>query len=559
MPREHRPAPERITDLASRVHQGRIRLPKFQRQFVWTRSQVLDLLDSIGRSYPIGSLLLWRSPLRLASEHAIAGLEIEASGDGEDASYVLDGCQRLSTICGALYWRPGADPGSFWNLAYDLIDERFLHRGDLDDPPAHQVPLRLLAEPSGFFRRVDGLPDRQRHSARELFDRFTSYEVAVVTLEATPFTEVGRIFERINTRGTPLTTVEVARAATWTTEFDLHDAIDRVRDSLARKHFGNVDRMLLLRAIAAAAGLGFATTDIESLADLPHADLELAIERTATAARLAVDFLTTEIGIPTAEALPFPNQLAPVIEVFRQTPAPDGSQFAAIRSWFWRTSLTGYYDGWNSTKMTADLAAIEAFAARRSRHINAETAPLSTRMWLSGQYRRDSARTKAYALMLAAAGPRDLRTGQKVDVGRALAMSNDMQFHHFFPKAWLARRGHCGEDANRLPNVVMLTALSNQAFGERPPGDYLKDEINLNGRPEIIDRLGSCLISPQALGAAMEGDYQGFLNARADTLLTWALDLVDGAEIAGPPAADRDADVERQELAAEVQDHDTDD
>jgi hypothetical protein len=47
--REHRPVPEKITDLAVRVADGRIRLPKFQRGFVWSRQQVLDLLDSIAR------------------------------------------------------------------------------------------------------------------------------------------------------------------------------------------------------------------------------------------------------------------------------------------------------------------------------------------------------------------------------------------------------------------------------------------------------------------------------------------------------------------------------
>ncbi|WP_346040192.1 DUF262 domain-containing protein [Actinomadura chokoriensis] len=106
-----------ITGLASRVYEGRIRLPKFQREFVWTRGQILDLLDSIARNYPIGSLLLWRSDLPLASERAIAGLPTDPREDEDDTAYLLDGCQRLSTICGALHWEPG-DPRSKWNLAY---------------------------------------------------------------------------------------------------------------------------------------------------------------------------------------------------------------------------------------------------------------------------------------------------------------------------------------------------------------------------------------------------------------------------------------------------------
>ncbi|MER7542398.1 DUF262 domain-containing protein [Actinomadura sp.] len=548
-----------ITSLASRVHQGRVRLPKFQREFVWSRSQVLDLLDSIARNYPIGSLLLWRSRLPLASERSIAGLEIDAYGGREDTAYLLDGCQRLSTICGALYWEPDGDPRSFWNLAYDLEEERFLHRWDLDDPPPHQVPLRFLAEPSDFFQRVMELPKDHQQRARLLFDRFTKYEVAVVTLETTSITEVGRIFERVNTRGTPLTTVEIVRAATWRGDFDLLDAIDRVRHALERKHYGKIDRMLLLRSISAAAGLGFAAKDIERLPGTSAATLASAIEQTEDASRRAVDFLTTEIGTPTAEALPYPNQLAVVIEIFRLLPKPDARQFAAIRSWFWRTALTGYYEGWNAGRMAEDLAAVRAFATGETKTIEVEAAPLSWRLWQSHQYRRDSGRTKAFALLLAAAGPRDLRTGQRIDTGRALAMSNDMQYHHFFPKAWLMREGHTFEQANTLLNIVMLTAISNQAVADQAPAAYLKDEIDFSGEEEMRARLESLLVSPQAFDAAMRGDYQVFLSARAETLLAWAEDLVRGAEIAGPRDQDPDPEVTRRSLEVDVMDTDTDD
>src|SRR5580704_10470602 len=61
--REHRPLPEKITDLSADVLDGTIRLPKFQRDFVWTRQQMLDLLDSIARGYP-QRLLARGSPQR---------------------------------------------------------------------------------------------------------------------------------------------------------------------------------------------------------------------------------------------------------------------------------------------------------------------------------------------------------------------------------------------------------------------------------------------------------------------------------------------------------------
>ncbi len=379
----------------------------------------------------------------------------------------------------------------------------------------------------------------------------------MVTLHATSFSEIGRIFERVNTRGTPLTTVELVQAATWTDDFDLLVQIDAVRKVLAAKHYGRIDRMLLLRAIAAAAGLGFSKENVESLALAEHSELRTAIKETAAAARLAVDFLTTEIGTPTAEALPYLNQLAVVIEIFRRVPRPTARQLKEIRSWFWSTALTGYFEGWNARKMAADLAAIKRFADKGSTLDVVVPAP-SIGLWTGQQYRRDTARTKALALMLAAAGPRDLLTGQRIDVGRALALPNDLQFHHFFPKNWLITQGTPRDDANMLANIVMQTAISNQMIGDQPPAVYLEYELGFCEEQELLARLDSLLISPQAYEAARSNDYPLFTQVRADYLLSWAGDLMRGEPAARPPMT-VSPDIARHGSTAEVLDKDTDD
>ena len=56
--KDPQPSVDRIDDLASRILTGDIYLPKFQREFVWERSQVLELLDSVARNFPIGKVNL---------------------------------------------------------------------------------------------------------------------------------------------------------------------------------------------------------------------------------------------------------------------------------------------------------------------------------------------------------------------------------------------------------------------------------------------------------------------------------------------------------------------
>lgn len=77
--KDPKPAAERVVQLAGRVLTGDILLPRFQRNFVWNRKQMLDLLDSIARNYPVGSMLLWQSRQALANERSIADLEVAAT------------------------------------------------------------------------------------------------------------------------------------------------------------------------------------------------------------------------------------------------------------------------------------------------------------------------------------------------------------------------------------------------------------------------------------------------------------------------------------------------
>ncbi|MHC5895598.1 DUF262 domain-containing protein [Nostoc sp.] len=74
------PKPEilRIEELVYKsLKIGDIKLPKFQRFFVWKKADILNLCDSVYNGYPIGSILLWFTNQKLASEHQIGDLEIK--------------------------------------------------------------------------------------------------------------------------------------------------------------------------------------------------------------------------------------------------------------------------------------------------------------------------------------------------------------------------------------------------------------------------------------------------------------------------------------------------
>ncbi|NMG40379.1 DUF262 domain-containing protein [Chelativorans sp. ZYF759] len=522
------PTVDRIEELAARILSGDILLPKFQRDFVWEKSQIIDLLDSIFNNYPVGSVLLWRSRQELKSERNIADLDIAPTKQDYPVNYLLDGQQRLSTICGALYWR-GRDPRSKWNVAFDLRDKRFVHLESLDAPPVHRIRLNRIPDAAAYFQQIAFLEKEEdgqqlAEDARALFNRFKDYKIATVTLHDMSIEAVAPIFERINSKGTPLTIVDLMRAATWSEDFDLVDQISSITDELDEKQFGGVERKTILRSISAAAGGGFSESSIDQLRRHESDRLIAAVNATKSAYQRAVDFLVTELHIPSDRQLPYVNQVVVLGEVFRLLTNPTPVQTEAIKRWFWRTAIAGYFGGWNTGNMAADQAAAKEFAQGVVAEIEASTSAPPAAIWRQREFRSNSAHSKILILLLAFNQPRDLLTGARIDVGRALFHGNAREYHHFFPRDFLKHRGVGARQANSLANFVMLSSASNKIITNRAPSDYLQQVIS-NAGEGLRDLLQSNLISEEAFEAALNDDYNSFLILRSETVQAEALRL----------------------------------
>ena len=96
-----KPETMRFDELMLKIRDGKIRIPDFQREFVWDISQIVSLLDSIYHHFPIGSFLFWQTDDEIQSYRRVG--EIELQHDTERAvQYVLDGQQRLTSLFASL-------------------------------------------------------------------------------------------------------------------------------------------------------------------------------------------------------------------------------------------------------------------------------------------------------------------------------------------------------------------------------------------------------------------------------------------------------------------------
>ena len=68
------PMNKQFSSLMDDVSSGRLKIPQFQRDFVWDIKKSASLLDSIIKGYPVGTFIFWKTRERLRSVKDIGNL-----------------------------------------------------------------------------------------------------------------------------------------------------------------------------------------------------------------------------------------------------------------------------------------------------------------------------------------------------------------------------------------------------------------------------------------------------------------------------------------------------
>src|SRR2546428_512745 len=98
-----------VLGFVGQIERNELLLPNIQRDLVWEQDQILKLLDSLLRGYPVGALLIWRTQQDIECREFIRHYEKGMkfwdqpwAGKEKVRQYVLDGQQRLQALYIAL-------------------------------------------------------------------------------------------------------------------------------------------------------------------------------------------------------------------------------------------------------------------------------------------------------------------------------------------------------------------------------------------------------------------------------------------------------------------------
>ncbi|MBW4539778.1 MAG: DUF262 domain-containing protein [Myxacorys chilensis ATA2-1-KO14] len=160
--------PYSIRQLLDSVSSGGIRIPAFQRGFVWEMDKVAYLMDSIYKRYPFGSLLFWRTKSKLAIEKKLGQFELPEPREDYPIDYVLDGQQRLTSMFSVFQTElePSIDSGwlkIYFDLEADesVQESQFLALQDDQVIPQRHFPLSVLFDSVKYRGATDKFDNEQ--------------------------------------------------------------------------------------------------------------------------------------------------------------------------------------------------------------------------------------------------------------------------------------------------------------------------------------------------------------------------------------------------------------
>jgi len=510
------PSSPRLGALLSDVSRGNIKIPVFQREYVWKDEQIMSLLDSIYQGYPVGSLLLWSTKVPLKHERDVGGFELPKTPEDFPVNYLLDGQQRLTTLFGVFNSDARtADPALAERFDVSFVPETATFQHSSVAAPDRSINLRAILDTTKLLPELARFSSDDQKAIATLTERFKDYEFPVVTIRDRSNQEVCRVFQRINSSGTSLSTLELLSAWTWSDQFNLINEIQTLLDRLADCGYEDVGEELVLRCLATIVQ---GSIDADSLVDAPPEKLIEGMTKLKQAMYATVDFLEKELRIKNIVFVPFPIMLVPLVGFYARTLKPSAEHLIGLKRWFWHCAFTQKYKAGTNTAVLEDLKRMEAFA-KDANVFSTLDAKVDPDVFLK-TWRINSTIAKATICLLAQAQPRTFLSGTLVDLGTVMSAYNAREFHHIYPKAFLATQGIPFHQSNIIANVCLLTSSDNRSISDENPSVYMP-RIPSAQRDSIAD--GAFV--PRAM---LDGSstYADFIKARAMVLAEKAQSLV---------------------------------
>ena len=521
----NQPEPQSLSfpTLMSDIEKGLVKIPQFQRDFVWTKEKSALLLDSMLKGFPIGTFVLWKTKESLRTIRNLGGAELPETPEGDFTQYVLDGQQRLTSLYAAA---KGLDverderTDDFAEIYIDLKAEEnetivIIDKNGRDRKSVVRVVDLLNADISFLAAYPKAL-----HKKLSVYqNRLQTYAFSTILVKEAPIDIATQIFTRINVTGRPLSVFEIMVAKTFDSarDFDLSDEYDKLIDQLQHVSYETLLPATILQTISAILVKECSKKEILKLDKRKFIDVW---PKAVDAIYAAVDYFRGYYRIPVSRLLPYGALVVPFSYFFYKHPdRPTGDNAKMLRDFFWRVALGGRYSYSLESRLSQDLRKIDKILKGKLPRYETPIDTSEHFILQNGWFATGRSYIKAILCILAHKQPKSFVDDSVVTISNGwLKRANSKNYHHFFPKAYLKKCDLELEDVdiNHIANITIVDDfLNKRLIRDKAPARYMKDFAEQN--TDLDRTMKSHLIRLQSDGV-WENDYEKFIRRRCKAI-----------------------------------------
>jgi len=513
--------------------QGVLNVPEFQRRYVWRASKLADLVDSLWRGYPIGTLLLWESSYDSPRT---------ALGAQGPKLWIVDGQQRVTSLAllfgkKPYWWSDTPQWNKFYerydilvNIAKDKDDLEFGLMNPVRRKSSEWISVRSVLHSTSLSELAlqvsEKLGDRNRfaeiHEKLQSIRRIENAQLYEIIVDH-ELEDVAEIFGRLNTAGTKIRESDIvvalvaAKQQGW-----IRQRFDPFLKDLYQKGF-EFDPGVVVRTLAIIGHGSARLRDVPEKFWEPSDDFDDHWRKTKEAISSVVKNLM-EYGVLSSDLLPSLNALIPIF-VMRAT-FQQGFNFPRALHWLLIATRDGRYSGSATTVLDHDTKQIKAKSSFDDAVDDLISRLSANRVFIPEDFREEyTDKFLRLILYLTAFNSRamdwvnpDVRIGfDKED--NELNEGFKPEWHHIFPRK-IVRDSFDSSLVDSVANIAVLNEKANRSFSAKPPEQYLKEH---NVARERLDEQ-----AVPADGFLEVGKFEEFLKARAQRLAERATAYVQG-------------------------------
>jgi hypothetical protein len=512
------PQSRTFSSLINDIENGQIKIPQFQRDFVWDIKKSAALMDSIIKGYPIGTFIFWRTNEQLRTVRDIGRLNLPKTKSNESADYVLDGQQRLTTLFASLKGVKIIRDDNEEDYSQIFINLNANEDEDIVtiyiDELLEGTYIKLTELVFGGLTLLASYDSKYHKKIEEYKKRIESYNYSIVQIRETPIDTATEIFTRINVGGKSLTLFEIMVAKTYdvTKEFDLSEKYQELIDNLRPLNYDTISDATVLQTASIILAKDCSKKQILRLDKVKFIE---AWDDVVNAIASAIEYFKFNYRIPVSQLLPY-NALIVVFSYFfyKHNDKPDEEQQKYLQDLFWRISLTGRYSSGVEGKIAQDIKKIDLILEEKLPKydwaVNTSKQFISDNGWFSA----GRSFIKAILCLFSYHQPKSFNDDSLVNISNDwLKQANSKNYHHFFPKAYLEKKGHEIFWINHIVNITIVDDfLNKRLIKDKAPSKYMKDFSKSNKK--IDKTMKTHLITDLTQFGVWEDDYNLFFKKR---------------------------------------------